>query len=53
MMRVVGGINIFDDFIIKGKIIDFEKILLEDLDLIMKIIFGVVYKNIGVYIVFL
>ena len=49
MMRVAGGINIFDDPTIKGKTIDPEKILLEDLDLIMKTTSGVAYKNTGVY----
>lgn len=49
MMRVAGGINIFDDPGIKGKTIDPEKILLEDPDLIMKTTSGAAYKNTGVY----
>ena len=49
MMRVAGGINIFDDPTIKGKTIDPEKILLEDPDLIMKTTSGAAYKNTGVY----
>ena len=49
MMRVAGGINIFDDPTIKGKTIDPEKILLEDPDLIIKTTSGAAYKNTGVY----
>lgn len=49
MMRMAGGISIFDDPTIKGKTIDPEKILAADPDLIIKTTSGSALKNTGIY----